>query len=47
VTVTNPSWGGPLGTGATVNAGFQAGFTGSPGTPSGFTLNGTPCNLQR
>jgi hypothetical protein len=44
VTVANPSWSGSLGAGATVSAGFQAGFSGSPGTTSGFALNGTPCN---
>lgn len=46
VTVGNPSWGGTLATGATVSTGFQAGFTGSPGTPSGFALNGTPCTAR-
>lgn len=44
VTVTNPSWGGSLGNGATTSVGFQAAFNGSAGTLSGFALNGTPCN---
>ncbi|WP_306204473.1 glycoside hydrolase family 6 protein [Actinoplanes sp. RD1] len=43
VTVANPSWAGGLPNGGSVTTGFQATFTGSPGTPSGFALNGTPC----
>ncbi|GAA2522756.1 glycoside hydrolase family 6 protein [Winogradskya humida] len=41
--VTGPSWAATLGSGATVTPGFQATFTGSPGTPSAFALNGTTC----
>jgi len=44
VTVSNTSWNGGLPNGGTVSTGFQAGFTGSPGTPSDFALNGTPCS---
>jgi len=44
LTVSNATWNGPLATGASVTPGFQATFTGSNPAPTGFVLNGTPCN---
>ncbi|HEY8534494.1 MAG TPA: glycoside hydrolase family 6 protein [Micromonospora sp.] len=45
ITVRNADWNASLPTGGTVNIGFQGTYTGSsPGEPSGFTLNGTPCS---
>jgi endoglucanase len=46
ITVGNPSWSASLPTGATVSTGFQAGYTGSAGTPSGFALNGVACTAN-
>jgi endoglucanase len=46
VTVSNTSWNGALASGATVSAGFQAGFSGTLPAPSKFTLNGAACSLR-
>lgn len=44
VSVSNPPWGGgPLGTGATVNVGFQGTWTGSNPSPTAIYLNGILC----
>ena len=45
VTVSsNASWNQSIGSGATFTAGFNGTSTGTAGTPTGFTLNGTACN---
>ncbi|GAA0560341.1 glycoside hydrolase family 48 protein [Actinomadura livida] len=44
ITVTNESWNGSLGTGATVNVGAQFSYSGTNAEPTVFTLNGTRCN---
>jgi aryl-phospho-beta-D-glucosidase BglC (GH1 family) len=44
VTVTNMSWNGNLGTGATVNPGFNGAWSGANPVPTSFTLNGVACN---
>ncbi|WP_218133980.1 cellulose binding domain-containing protein [Lentzea fradiae] len=44
VSVSNASWNGAVGTGATVSFGFNANSGGSPAVPSAFTLNGVVCN---
>jgi hypothetical protein len=42
--VANPPWGGgPLGTGATVNVGFQGTWTGTNPSPTAIYLNGILC----
>ncbi|MCA2218340.1 glycoside hydrolase family 6 protein [Jidongwangia harbinensis] len=46
VTVTSPPYGGSVPRGGSVSTGFQASFSGSPGTPSDFTLNGTRCTAS-
>ena len=44
VSASNPPWGGgPLGTGGTVNIGFQGAWTGSNPAPTAIYLNGTLC----
>lgn len=43
VTVANVAWNGSLGTGATVNTGFNGTFTSANPLPTSFSLNGTPC----
>ncbi|GFJ86035.1 cellulose binding domain-containing protein [Phytohabitans houttuyneae] len=42
ITVSNASWNGNLASGGTVSAGFQG--TGTLGTPTAITLNGTACS---
>ena len=44
VTVTNASWNGGLGTGATVSTGFNGTWGSVNPVPTAFTLNGTACN---
>ncbi|KUL24043.1 glycoside hydrolase family 48 protein [Actinoplanes awajinensis] len=44
VTVTNASWNGTLGTGATAGTGFNGTFTSANPVPTAFTLNGVACN---
>jgi hypothetical protein len=44
VTVSNASWNGNLGTGATISTGFNGTFGSSNPLPTQFTLNGTACN---
>jgi endoglucanase len=44
VTATNVAWNGNLGTGASTQVGFNGSWTGSNPKPTGFTLNGVPCN---
>jgi endoglucanase len=46
VSVSSPPYGGSVPTGGAVSTGFQASFSGSPGTPSDFTLNGAPCTAS-
>ncbi|MEV4313684.1 glycoside hydrolase family 6 protein [Actinocrispum sp. NPDC049592] len=43
VTVSNPPWGGSLGTGATVTPGFNGSYSGTNAKPTSFKLNGTTC----
>ena len=43
VTVTSPSWGGNLATGATVIPGFNATYSGTNAKPTTFKLNGNVC----
>ncbi len=44
VTAANASWNGSLGTGASVDIGFNGSYTGSTNAnPATFTLNGTTC----
>ena len=43
VTVTNASYNGALGTGATVTPGFNGSWTGSNPVPTAFTLNDVTC----
>lgn len=43
VTVTNASWNGALGTGATVTPGFNGAWTTANPVPTAFTLNGVTC----
>ncbi|GAA2871351.1 cellulose 1,4-beta-cellobiosidase [Actinoplanes cyaneus] len=44
VTVTNASWNGTLGTGASTSTGFNGTFGSANPVPTAFTLNGQPCN---
>jgi hypothetical protein len=44
VTVTNASWNGGLGSGATVSTGFNGTWGSANPVPTAFTLNGTACN---
>jgi hypothetical protein len=46
VTVTNASWNGSLGTGASVQIGANFSYSGSNTAPTVFTLNGTTCTGQ-
>jgi cellulose 1,4-beta-cellobiosidase len=43
VTVTNMSWNGALGTGQSVQPGFNGSWTASNPVPTSFTLNGVTC----
>jgi endoglucanase len=44
MTVSNATWNGNLGTGATTSTGFQGTFSGSSlPTPTNFTFNGATC----
>jgi hypothetical protein len=43
VSAANPGWGGPLGTGSTVNIGFNGSWTGSNPIPTAVFLDGTLC----
>ncbi|WP_287045337.1 glycoside hydrolase family 6 protein, partial [Herpetosiphon sp.] len=43
VSVSNAGWNGNIGTGGTVNFGFQAGYSGANAKPTVFTLNGVTC----
>jgi hypothetical protein len=44
VTVTNASWNGSLGTGASAQIGANFTYSGTNTSPTAFTLNGTACN---
>jgi endoglucanase len=44
VTVSNASWNGTIGTGASVSAGFLADGTGTGSAPTAFKLGGVTCN---
>jgi hypothetical protein len=44
ITVTNASWNGSLGTGASTQIGANFTYSGTNQAPTQFTLNGTPCN---
>ncbi|MFD0819557.1 arabinofuranosidase catalytic domain-containing protein, partial [Micromonospora zhanjiangensis] len=44
VTVTNASYNGNLGTGASTSFGFNGSWTGSNPAPTSFALNGVTCN---
>ncbi|MDA2807697.1 glycoside hydrolase family 48 protein [Nocardiopsis suaedae] len=44
VTVSHPGWNPDLDPGEAASFGFQASLTGANGAPTGFTLNGTPCD---
>jgi len=44
VTVSNASYNGSIGTGGTVNFGFNGSWTSSNPVPTDFALNGVPCN---
>ena len=44
VTVTNASWNGSLGTGASVQIGANFTYSGTNQAPTSFTLNGQQCN---
>jgi hypothetical protein len=44
VTVTNASWNGSIGAGATVSTGFNGSFGSANPVPTAFSLNGTACN---
>ncbi|WP_199815670.1 cellulase family glycosylhydrolase [Streptomyces griseus] len=44
VTVSNESWNGSLGTGASVSGGFIASKSAANAVPTSFKLNGTTCN---
>ncbi|WP_213454641.1 cellulase family glycosylhydrolase [Rhizomonospora bruguierae] len=44
VTAQNMSYNGSLGTGASVDVGFNGSWTGSNPNPTAFTLNGVTCN---
>jgi cellulose 1,4-beta-cellobiosidase len=44
ITVTNASWNGTLGTGASTQIGANFSYTGTNTAPTAFTLNGTACN---
>ena len=46
VSAAEPSWGGPLPTGGTVNVGFNAAWSGANPAPAVFTLNGTVVSLE-
>jgi hypothetical protein len=43
VTIRNAPWNASLPSGATVNPGFNAGYSGTNVNPTSFSLNGTPC----
>ncbi|NMO57658.1 cellulose 1,4-beta-cellobiosidase [Actinoplanes sp. TBRC 11911] len=43
VTATNPSWSTTIGTGASVNFGFNADYSGTNTAPASFALNGVTC----
>ncbi|XRQ14585.1 cellulase family glycosylhydrolase [Actinomadura welshii] len=44
VTVSNESWNGSLGTGASVDVGAQFAYSGTNTAPAGFAVNGTACD---
>ena len=44
VTVSNESWNGSLGTGASVDVGAQFTYSGTNTAPTGFAVNGTACD---
>jgi cellulose 1,4-beta-cellobiosidase len=43
VTASNAAWNGNLGTGSSVDVGFNGSHSGTNGKPTGFTLNGVAC----
>jgi cellulase/cellobiase CelA1 len=45
VTVTNASYNGSLGAGATANFGFLANWNGTNAVPTAFTLNNAACTV--
>ncbi|MER6469629.1 cellulose-binding domain-containing protein [Streptomyces collinus] len=46
VTAGDESWNGPLGSGASVSAGFVGSWSGSNARPVAFQLNGTTCHVD-
>lgn len=45
VTVTSAAWNGALAAGGTLEIGYNASHGGTPGTPTGFALNGGACTV--
>ncbi|MEQ4301844.1 glycoside hydrolase family 6 protein [Plantactinospora sp. B6F1] len=43
ISVGNAAWNGSLPTGGTTSVGFQGTYSGTLGTPTGYTLNGNAC----
>jgi endoglucanase len=44
--VTNESYNGAVAPNGSVNLGFNASYTGTNATPTGFAVNGTACTLR-